>query len=75
MSFPVAVLQTISAFVIFVAGCLMLFASIICALVLASCIYKGGRTIKAYTVRTCQTLEVEGPVKGGCSTVTLEKQA
>lgn len=45
MSFPVAVIQTLSAFVIFVAGYLVLFVSIICALVLASCIYQGGRII------------------------------
>jgi len=63
MNFPVTVLQALSAFVIFVAGYLMFFASIICALILATCIYKGGRIIKAYTVRTCQTLEAEGPVK------------
>ena len=45
MSFPVIVIQTLSAFVIFVAGYLMLLVSIICALILASCIYKGGRII------------------------------
>jgi len=60
VNFPVAVLQTISAFVIFVAGYLMLLVSIICALVLASCIYKGGQIVQAYTVRPCQALVVEG---------------
>ncbi len=45
MSFPVTVIQTLSAFIIFVAGYLMLLVSIICALVLASCIYEGGRII------------------------------
>ena len=45
MSFPVTVIQTLSAFVIFAAGYLMLLLSIICATVLASCIYEGGRII------------------------------
>ena len=45
MSFPVIVIQTLSAFVIFVAGYLMLLVSIICVFILANCIYKGGRII------------------------------
>jgi hypothetical protein len=51
MGFPVAVIQTLSAFTIFVAGYLVLLIMIICLLVVASCIYKGGRLLKAYTVR------------------------
>jgi hypothetical protein len=45
MSFPVIVIQTLAAFAIFVAGYFMLLVSIICVLVLAGCIYKGGRII------------------------------
>jgi hypothetical protein len=72
MNFPVAVLQTLSAFVIFIAGYFLLFASIICALVLASSMYTGGRFLKAYAMRTSQAIEAESPVKGGCATIKLE---
>ena len=73
MSFPVTVLQTLSAFVIFVAGYLMLFASIIGTVVLASCVYEGSRFIRAYTVRTGRVIEADSPGKGGYSAVSLEK--
>lgn len=63
MSFSVTVIQTVAAFIIFVAGYVMLLVSIICVSVLASCIYKGGRFMKAYTLRTYRTLEVENPTK------------
>jgi hypothetical protein len=52
MSFSVTVIQTLSAFVIFVAAYLVVLVAIICGLVLASCIHKGGRLMKAYTLRT-----------------------
>jgi hypothetical protein len=52
MSFPVSVIQTLSATVIFVAGYLVLFTVAIFILVLASCIYRGGRLMKAYMTRT-----------------------
>ena len=45
MSFPVTVIQTLSAFVIFAAGYFVLLVSIICVLFLASSIYEGGRII------------------------------
>src|SRR5580704_2497678 len=51
MGLSVAVIQTLSAFIIFVAGYLVLLIMIICLLVLASCIYKDGRLLRAYTVR------------------------
>jgi len=51
MSFPISMIQTLSAFVIFVAAYIALLVATICVLVLASCIYKGGRLMKAYTVR------------------------
>lgn len=61
MSIPVTVIQTFSALLLFVAGYLILLVSIVCALVLASCIYKGGRLLRAYTVRpACRSL-----VQGG----------
>ena len=52
MSFPVTMIQTLSAVAIFAAGYLVLLVAAIFVLVLASCIYKGGRLLKAYTVRT-----------------------
>lgn len=51
MTLAVTVLQTLSAFVIFVAGYLTLLVATVCMLVLATCVYKGGRLIKAYMVR------------------------
>lgn len=51
MSFPVTVIQTLSATVIFVVGYLALFAAVIFMLVLASCIYKCARLTNAYRAR------------------------
>jgi hypothetical protein len=59
MSIPVTVIQTFSALLLFVAGYLILLVSIVCALVLASCIYKGGRLLRAYTVRPACRLLVQ----------------
>lgn len=50
MGFPLVLIQTLSAFVIFVAGYLLLFVLSACALALIACIYKGGCLAKAYTV-------------------------
>ena len=52
MSFPVTAIQTLAAFAIFAAGYLVLLVAAIFVLVLASCIYRGGRLMNAYTVRT-----------------------
>jgi hypothetical protein len=49
MGFPLVVIQTLSAFVIFVAGYLLLFVMIVCVLALVACVYKGGCLAKAYT--------------------------
>jgi hypothetical protein len=61
MSFVVTLMQTLSAFVIFVAGYLVFLVAIICAVVLASGIYKGGQLMKAYTVRTVSQSSAEDP--------------
>jgi hypothetical protein len=50
MGFPLVLIQTLSAFVIFVAGYLLLFVIFACVLALIVCIYKGGCLAKAYTV-------------------------
>jgi hypothetical protein len=47
MSFAVTVMQTLSAFVIFVAGFVVLLVAIICAVVLASGIYHVVRLAKS----------------------------
>ena len=52
MDFLTALLQMISAFVIFVAGYLVLMVSVIVSFVLATCIYKGGCLARAYTVKS-----------------------
>lgn len=49
MGFPLVVIQTLSAFVIFLAGYLLLFVMFACVLALIACIYKGGCLAKAYT--------------------------
>jgi hypothetical protein len=59
MSFAVTVMQTLSAFIIFVAGFLMLLVATLCAVVLASGIYKGGQLMRAYTVRTVSESSAE----------------
>jgi hypothetical protein len=63
MNIPVTVIQTFSALLIFVAGYLILLVSIICALVLASCVYKGGRLLRAYTVRPACRLLAQGGLR------------
>jgi hypothetical protein len=76
MHFPVAVLQTLSAFVIFVAGYLILMASIICVSVLASFIYTSGRFMKAYAARnfrhaTPRIASEAGSFDGGAENAVL----
>ena len=51
MSFPVTVLQTLSATAIFVVGYLTLLVALIFVVVLASCIYKCARLMNVYTAR------------------------
>jgi hypothetical protein len=51
VSFPVTVIQTVSATAIFVAGYLGVFTVAVFILVLASCIYKGDRLMRAYGAR------------------------
>jgi hypothetical protein len=61
MSLAVTLMQTLSAFVIFVAGYLVVLVAAICVVVLASGIYKGGQLVKAYTVRiACQPSAEDG---------------
>jgi hypothetical protein len=55
MSFAITVIQTLSAFVIFAAGFFALLIAAVCVLVLGSGIYKGGRLVTAYAVRTTKT--------------------
>ena len=59
MSFAVTVMQTLSAFIIFVAGFLMVLIATICVVVLASGIYKGGQLVRAYTVKTASQSSAE----------------
>jgi hypothetical protein len=61
MSFAVTVMQTLSAFVIFVAACGVLFVATICTVVLAAGIYKVCQLIRAYTIRTPSQPMAEPP--------------
>lgn len=61
MSFAVTVIQTLSALVIFVVGYVMLLISVGCAVVLASCLYKGVRLMSVFTARSaCHALAGDG---------------
>ena len=54
MSFAVTVIQTLSALVIFVVGYVTLLISVVCAVVLASCLYKGVRLTRAFIARSAR---------------------
>jgi hypothetical protein len=61
MSFAVTIIQTLSAFAIFVAGYVMLLISVVCAVVLASCLHKGVRLMRAFIARSaCHALTGDG---------------
>jgi hypothetical protein len=45
-------IQTIAAFLIFVAGYLVLMLFVVICFVIATCVYKGGCLARAYTVRS-----------------------
>ena len=65
MSFAVIVMQTLAAFVIFLAGYLVLLVATICVVVLATGIYKGGQLVKAYSVRSAyQSSAGDRPIEG-----------
>ncbi len=52
MNILFALLQTISAFVIFVLGYLVLMLFVVVCFAIAACVYKGGCLARAYTVRS-----------------------
>jgi hypothetical protein len=52
MDFPITLLQTISAFLIFVFGFLVLMFSVVVSFTIAICVYKGGCLARAYKVRS-----------------------
>jgi hypothetical protein len=68
MSFAVTVMQTLSAFVIFAAGFVVLLVATICAAVLAGGIYKACQLMRAHTVRTpCQSPAQHPRIEGRTS--------
>lgn len=48
----IALLQTISAFVVFIVGYLALLLSVVICFALATCVYRGGCLAWAYTVKS-----------------------
>jgi hypothetical protein len=52
MDFLFALLQTISAIVVFVVGYLALLVSVVICFAIATCVYRGGCLAWAYTVKS-----------------------
>src|SRR5580700_4085683 len=52
MALPITLLQTISAFLMFVFGFLVLMVSLVVGFAIAICVYTGGCLTRAYTVRS-----------------------
>jgi hypothetical protein len=60
MDFLTALLQTVAAFCIFVAGSLVLMLAVIICFILGTCLYKGGCMARAYTARSTSLSETPG---------------